>query len=620
MSTRPGSGSSRAALPPAMNSKKRSSSDANTDENSIISKKPKTDIVVKDKKKKRRRRRKSSVVAAAGSESRERSKSRSVTVATESPVLEEVGIASPVEDVLRAQENGAEDAEDTSPRIPYADKGKGKAKENSLPPIIESPEAQVKRLQQELEAQHLLLKQHQTHLTQIQQALTCQICLDLLHKPFALAPCGHVVCHPCLIRWFTAPEEPNGPRGLEDNIQGASHCHKKKKCPICRAHITERPVEVWGIKDMVTGIVRSGLVELPAAIPAPEPEASTSTNDDPWHNIFRRSYRDHFLDLLEPRPPRPPRDDDEGLEDVGMYDAEDGGIYRCIDCMHEIWNGICTNCDREYRGHRDNDDDDEEDVEFGGAMVPDIQEILHMVMNGRNAFRHDTPSASEDGDGDEESTFGGEIDEGEGVRGNRVQLRRSRVPVRGFPRPLVEFLDEDEDDEDEDARIVDFDGSGDESEGYESSFIDDGESQSAIRSSNPASRSNQDTPWHLGTVNLDSEPPSEDEDVLEVPRRTGRIARLRASSEDPIVVSSDEGEDLSHRRIRALGRGRRIYVDSDLERSRDMDEDEDRDDGSEDEDEDRGYEDDGSRSRLSRIMHFDDEHDDDDEEEGNGWY
>jgi hypothetical protein len=46
---------------------------------------------------------------------------------------------------------------------------------------------------------------------------------------------------------------------------------------------------------------------------------------------------------------------------MGMYDPEDGGIYRCIDCMHEIWGGVCTNCQREYPGHERFEDDSDED-------------------------------------------------------------------------------------------------------------------------------------------------------------------------------------------------------------------------------------------------------------------
>ena len=47
-----------------------------------------------------------------------------------------------------------------------------------------------------------------------------------------------------------------------------------------------------------------------------------------------------------------------GGDDLGFYDDEDGGIYRCLSCMHEIWGGVCTFCERVYPGHRDIDDGD----------------------------------------------------------------------------------------------------------------------------------------------------------------------------------------------------------------------------------------------------------------------
>jgi hypothetical protein len=48
---------------------------------------------------------------------------------------------------------------------------------------------------------------------------------------------------------------------------------------------------------------------------------------------------------------------------MGMYDAEDGGVYRCLDCMHEIFRGRCTSCNRAYPGHHDYDEDEDEDYE-----------------------------------------------------------------------------------------------------------------------------------------------------------------------------------------------------------------------------------------------------------------
>ncbi|KAF8065237.1 hypothetical protein FPV67DRAFT_1501932 [Lyophyllum atratum] len=561
MSTRQATpGSSTGAVPQAasMNSRKRGT--AESDGEPRYNKKLKKDDSItsapKDKKKRRKRRRKTSIVTAATvPESRPRSKSRSVTVGTQStapdqtattPATAQGDIAPETEDL--SMMDGAEEA---ISRIPYTDKGKGKAKEESPPSeTIEPHKAQIARLKQELEAQSLLLQRHQTHLTQVHQAITCQICLDLLYKPFALAPCGHVVCHGCLVRWFTANDNPHP---LEERIPGVphgqSHIHKKKKCPICRTIINERPVEVWGVKSMVNGIVRSGLIELPAPVPdetptpAPEgPISSTGLNrsaQDPWRNIFHPvSHRSHF-DYFAVAPPRLPRNTAEGgagggLEDMGMYDAEDGGIYRCIDCMHEIWDGVCTQCHREYPGHAGSEDgegdEDDSEMEFGGgpnalARRRTLRDLLSMMAGERpNPFEmggEDSESESEN-----ELLFEGGIDDDEDdevedewgqVRPAHVPLfnprvlpmfhpdlsgrRAPRLPIGGVaPRPpqpqelvFADFTDDEveaeiptqqpqlyahfTDDEGEAgiARIEEAaqDGEGGGDDGYESSFIDD---------------------------------------------------------------------------------------------------------------------------------------------------
>ncbi|KAJ7253041.1 hypothetical protein B0H12DRAFT_1071552 [Mycena haematopus] len=224
-----------------------------------------------------------------------------------------------------------------------------------VPEDQESSSAIIARLNQELKTQSIatllrciqLLKRNETALNQFNQSLTCQVCLDLLHKPFALAPCGHVACYNCLVAWFTS--EP------EDHYMGP----RKKTCPNCRATIKERPVEVWNIKELVAGLLKSGLMSGLSAGPSeppplPGPPQPADTPPDPWHNIFRYPHQHSMF-----HPPLAHGDDPPSVEDMGMLDAEDG-VYRCLDCMHEIWDGICTSCQREYPGHIVNDDEDGE--------------------------------------------------------------------------------------------------------------------------------------------------------------------------------------------------------------------------------------------------------------------
>lgn len=213
-----------------------------------------------------------------------------------------------------------------------------------------------------------LLKSHQALLGQVQQAITCQICLELMHKPFALAPCGHLACYDCLVQWFQAPPPDNRPTGPV--------IARQKTCPHCRGVVRERPIEVWGVKGIVQSVAKSNFV--PSHLSAP-PTGSQNTNNDPWGGIFpkvhQRSNRTFpwFVTLDDedrPRAGRAPRG-----EHMGMLDMEDGGIYRCFDCMHEIWNGVCTSCGRLYPGHRPNSDDDDHDGWGGDDPVAEEVDV-----------------------------------------------------------------------------------------------------------------------------------------------------------------------------------------------------------------------------------------------------
>ncbi|KAF9045476.1 hypothetical protein BJ165DRAFT_1611587 [Panaeolus papilionaceus] len=321
--------------------------------------------------------------------------------------------------------------DDQTPRISSSEKGKGKARMET--PGEEGPRdtapassgdhldtaAELARLREELARQTSIVNRHQNHLNQSQQSLTCQICLDLLHRPYALSPCGHVTCYPCLVRWFTAPRNPNanepGPSNEAANEHDVDHLldaptarrgayiRRNKTCPLCRTVVSERPVEMWTIKAMVASLVRSGLSDLPVPPPTqPEAAASNETTGpggrdrdaDPWRNVFRKSLpagtgAGGFLEILNGLHGRGPgirldqifgqnaqavlngnvnrnanangganqagnagnNPNDDNPAQVGMFDQEDG-IYRCIQCMHEIWNGVCTACHRRYPAHR----------------------------------------------------------------------------------------------------------------------------------------------------------------------------------------------------------------------------------------------------------------------------
>lgn len=143
---------------------------------------------------------------------------------------------------------------------------------------------------------------------------------------------------------------------------------RPKNCPVCRASVPTRPVEVYAVKDMVASLVRSGLTDYPAPVVPANAASGEGGNQDPWNNIFHpvggrpglAGLYGGFFGMPQPLPVNEPRGN---LEDMGFYDAQDGGIYRCLDCMHEIAGRRCSNpqCRREYPGHDDDEDDDSDD-------------------------------------------------------------------------------------------------------------------------------------------------------------------------------------------------------------------------------------------------------------------
>ena len=241
-----------------------------------------------------------------------------------------------------------------------------------------------------------ILKKHNIYLAQHQQALTCQICLDLMHKPFALAPCGHITCYNCLIRWFTVFQNPNAAGAANDNADPLSenvdevqlivnsaearrgtYLRRRKTCPVCRAAVLQRPVEMWGIKAMVVTLVNSRLVELPVPIALQNSTRGAhingEPNNDPWRYIF------HPTGTARQGPPVQNQADHDHM---GMLDIEDGGIYRCMDCFHEIWEGVCSGCNRGYPGHERDDDDHDDDSDLDGVNY------LYQQGLGRHAALH----------------------------------------------------------------------------------------------------------------------------------------------------------------------------------------------------------------------------------------
>lgn len=115
---------------------------------------------------------------------------------------------------------------------------------------------------------------------------------------------------------------------------------------------------------MVTTVVRSRLAqefhqEADVDLEAAASTSSEAPPQDPWADIFPPTLSRPGIPHLEASP-----------DVFGMYDAEDQ-VYRCLDCMHEIWGGSCSQCGRHYSGHDvDASDDNASGEEHHGRWGP----------------------------------------------------------------------------------------------------------------------------------------------------------------------------------------------------------------------------------------------------------
>ncbi|KDQ12523.1 hypothetical protein BOTBODRAFT_56786 [Botryobasidium botryosum FD-172 SS1] len=214
--------------------------------------------------------------------------------------------------------------------------------------------AQVK---EQLATKDALLSSHQSTISNLQNALQCQICLELLHNPYTISPCGHVACLDCLQQWFRNPP-PND--GGEQDLPLAPHL-RRKTCPCCRSAVIARPCLSYVIKSTVAILVAA----LPDTASAADDEAAAAAaaavpaagaDGDVWAGIFPPVKTGRVVG-----------------GDGGILDQEDGGIYRCEDCLYEIFGGICAGCGRVYDGdYGDSDGPSGSDVDSlinGGIQV-----------------------------------------------------------------------------------------------------------------------------------------------------------------------------------------------------------------------------------------------------------
>lgn len=283
-----------------------------------------------------------------------------------------------------------------------------------------------------------------------------------MYKPFALSPCGHLACYDCLVQWFKAPPPDDRPLGPVISRQ--------KRCPHCRGVVRERPIEVWDVKGIVQSVAKSNLVPGHLSVQTDSP-ANQNNNADPWGGIFpkihQRSQRAFpwFISAANNGDgDRTPRG-----EHMGMLDMEDGGIYRCFDCFHEIWDGVCTSCGRLYPGHRPNPDDDDNHSWPDDGPITDEEDAIDDIVGDPGWL------GLEGGDGDDV----GDEDYHDPLPMHRHIWVDGDVPIARFYHD--DLSDDYEDDNDVGDSDYGFDGRGpgievhryEDDDRYESDFIDD---------------------------------------------------------------------------------------------------------------------------------------------------
>ncbi|KAN0059651.1 E3 ubiquitin ligase [Thecaphora frezii] len=292
---------------------------------------------------------------------------------------------------------------------------------------------QIEFLKKELATKNELITSQRSTISHIYHQCTCTICLELVWRPFILAPCGHTFCVVCLKSWFTKPLEKEGdlPGHLNDEerqreVQRRT-LKRKKTCPACRTELACAPVEIWLVKGMLEKLESSAKV-VGASGSGFTDEALTSLEIAKARGDDLPSGTKLWEDIFDGRGPR-----------RVLYDEGDG-VRRCGECASEIWDGMCSNpaCGMEYS--------DLSDDEYASDVMPPPDNLYGHYANPtgrrpRNArYDPDDFSRSEDSQfSDSEDDMRSFIeDDIEDERGDRDRSRdRDRED------------DDDEDDEDE---------------------------------------------------------------------------------------------------------------------------------------------------------------------------
>ncbi|KAI0676034.1 hypothetical protein C8Q78DRAFT_964308 [Trametes maxima] len=170
----------------------------------------------------------------------------------------------------------------------------------------------------EMEKLQIQSKKSSDLVATVESSLMCQICMDLLLKPYGLSPCGHVLCMSCLLEWFKAA--PPGEDDMLDDDYPNALLYRKKTCPCCRAVVRSRPIPLYVLKSLASAVDKT---KSPDGVPCPSPPPD---DEDPWAGIFRKhAGYDEYWSTDEDE------EDDEDAEDGEDYDDDDDEDYWSFD-------------------------------------------------------------------------------------------------------------------------------------------------------------------------------------------------------------------------------------------------------------------------------------------------
>ncbi|KAI0029544.1 hypothetical protein K488DRAFT_88613 [Vararia minispora EC-137] len=176
---------------------------------------------------------------------------------------------------------------------------------------LQAANKEVKSQRAELDKLHAQSKQSKEIISNIENTLQCQICIDTLCKPFALSPCGHVLCQDCLQNWFR--RAPIDPDDMDTDDDALPLVQRKKTCPVCRTLVRARPLPLFVLKSLLSTLEKAR--DVGARRPSPPLEL-----EDPWRGIFLETGETSSEDG---------EDDDDGSADDdsgGENDEDDSSI------------------------------------------------------------------------------------------------------------------------------------------------------------------------------------------------------------------------------------------------------------------------------------------------------